>query len=290
MITYIRRILGVAPFALIAIGATLAAWLLATADARAQAPSRCPDDAPIDGIHRVGNTAACLVMRVYEPPSHPLKTVTVFLHADTGGKTSMDDNGTAARLSQVTQTSVVALQRPGYSSVLGTSGGTTSLKGDDYSAENVERIGAALANLRTFYPNRKILLIGHSGGAAMAALIAERQPAAADAYLLAACPCDVPAWREWRRSSVGARDVWTRSLSPQKGATAIEPGSVVRMVVGSADNNALPRFSEAFVLALEAAGARADLVVAKDADHSTVVDSPEFLDLAAAMARELDSP
>jgi pimeloyl-ACP methyl ester carboxylesterase len=179
------------------------------------------------------------------------------------------------------------MQRPGYRSELGVSDGESGPGDDDYTSRNAEIIAVALGSLRSFNPGKKILLIGHSGGAAMTALVASRFPGSADAYLLGACPCDVPAWRQWRSSSAGKGGAWSRSLSPLAEAEKIGPGTLISMVVGNKDENTLPQFSEAYARALQARGVKIRATYAMNATHVSVQRAPEFFMLAGELADKL---
>ncbi len=240
---------------------------LAGAGALAQ-PVKCPDGKLADGIERAGDARQCLVIRKLAPGQTSRitpKVLVVFLHGDNGGRTELNaDSGTAALLAEKLQAVTVAMQRPGYRSELGVSEGESSLN-----------------------PGRKILLIGHSGGAAMAALLASRFPGSADAYLLAGCPCDVPAWRQWRNSSAGKSGAWSRSLSPLAEAEKINPDTQISVVVGNKDENTLPQFSEAYVRALQARGVKTRVTYAMNATHVSVQRAPEFFMLAGELADKL---
>ena len=255
----------------------------------ALAGAACPDGKPADGVSRAGGPKGCLLMKLHESDAqHFKKVLIVFLHGDNGGHITLsDDKGTAVRLSKKLNAMVVALQRPGYTSPLGKSDGFTSFQDDDYTAGNVDILAGALDSLRRHYPGRRILLVGHSGGSAMTALTAARHPAAADAYLLAGCPCDVVAWRAWRAHSGDKSGYWGRSLSPLKEAGKIKPGTAIRIVVGTKDTNTLPKFSEAFLEKLRAGGVQADLTYVEGAGHASVLKTPEFIKVARQMARKL---
>lgn len=251
----------------------------------------CPDGKKADGIERAGDSRHCLVIRTIAPAQASTRTtpkvLVVFLHGDNGGRTELKaDSGAAAMLSEKLQAVTVAVQRPGYRSDLGTSDGQSSPGDDDYTPQNIEIVASALQNLRSLNPNKKILLVGHSGGAAMAALLAGRFPGSADAYLLAACPCDVPAWRQWRAGSAGKKGAWT-SLSPLAEAGKLPPGTLVSLVVGNKDENTLPLFSESYTRALQARGLKTRVTYAMNATHVSVLRSPEFLMLAGELAETL---
>jgi pimeloyl-ACP methyl ester carboxylesterase len=274
-------------FTRMAVALTIAlAWLPL---ARAAAPDiKCPDGKMADGIERAGSSRYCVVIRKFEPAGASARVLLVFLHGDHGGSVELPvDSGTAFNLSQQLKATTIAVQRPGYRSHLGMSDGTTSAQDDDYTPGNVEILAAALDRLRTLNPGKKILLIGYSGGAAMAALLAGRFPASADAYLLAACPCDVPQWRQWRNALLGQAAHWTHSLSPQGEVGQIKAGTRISLVVGNKDDDTLPKFSEAYVASLQTQGVKTRLTYAVGATHVSVQRSPEFFMLAQELAAEL---
>jgi pimeloyl-ACP methyl ester carboxylesterase len=251
----------------------------------------CPDGKKADGMERAGDSRHCLVIRTLSPAQASARitprVLVVFLHGDNGGRIELKaDSGAAAMLAEKLQTVTVALQRPGYSSELGTSDGRSGPGDDDYTPQNIEILAAALNNLRKLNPGKKVLLVGHSGGAAMVALLAGRFPGSADAYLLAACPCDVPAWRQWRNSAAGKKGAWT-SLSPLAEAEKMPPGTLISLVVGNKDENTLPLFSESYARALQARGLKTRVTYAMNATHVSVLRSPEFLMLAGELVETL---
>ena len=261
---------------------------LAQAGVSPGSPVICPDGRVADGIVRAGNGQHCVVVQTFAPAAAQSRVLAVFLHGDSHGLLEMPvDSGTAFNLSQQLNIPTLALQRPGYRSRLGVSDGVSGAQEDDYTPGNLAILAAALAQLRTLNPGKKMLLIGHAGGAAMAALLASRFPASADAYLLAACPCDVPQWRQWRQTSAGSAASWTHSLSPQAEVGKIKADARIRLVVGSKDDNTLAKFSAAYAARLQAQGVTTRLTTAMGATHVSVQRSPEFFMLAQTLAAEL---
>lgn len=251
----------------------------------------CPDGKKADGVERAGNSRHCLVIRTLPPAQASAritpKVLVVFLHGDNGGRIELKaDSGAAAMLAEKLQAVTVAVQRPGYRSELGVSDGQSGPGDDDYTPQNVGIVADALAQLRSLNPGKKILLVGHSGGAATAGLLASRFPNSADAYLLAACPCDVPAWRQWRGSSAEKKGAWT-SLSPLAEAGKMPPATLISLVVGNKDENTLPLFSESYARALQARGVKTRVTYAMNATHVSVLRSPEFFMLAGELADAL---
>ena len=78
----------------------------------------------------------------------------------------------------------VALVRPGYPDGAGESSGVAALhagRNDHYTKENVEEVGAALARLRERAGAKRLVVVGHSGGAATTAILLGMKPGLIDA-------------------------------------------------------------------------------------------------------------
>ncbi|MDB5932024.1 MAG: alpha/beta fold hydrolase, partial [Polaromonas sp.] len=158
---------------------------------------------------------------------------------------------------------------------------------DDYTAGNVVIVAAALDRLRMLNAGTKILLVGHAGGAAMTALVASRFPSSADAFLLVACPCDVPQWQQWRNASTGRAERLTQSLSPQAETAKITAGTRMALLVGSKDDSMPSKFSEAYAAALQRQGVKTRLTYAIGATHVSVLRAPEFFMLIQELVTNL---
>jgi pimeloyl-ACP methyl ester carboxylesterase len=267
----------------------LVLWHVAVGGQIPSEQASCPDGQTIDGLRRAGDAKACLVLHPYTPArAGEAAVLVVYLHGDGGGRISVaPGQGAAQRLADATGSTTLLLQRPGYRSDLGTSDGFTSAQDDDYTGGNTELIARALDALRASHPGRKLLLVGHSGGAAMSALVASRYPGAADAYLLAGCPCDVPTWRQWRNVSAGRKGTWGRSLSPLDEVAKVPRETLIRLVVGDSDDNTLSKFSQTYVEALNRNGNPASVEIAPGATHDTILRSRAFLDAARRMVLAL---
>ena len=148
-------------------------------------------------------------------------TLVVWLHGDvsSGGPATYHVAlaERAARDDASARTVAVALVRPGYPAGEGReSSGNANARNDHYTAANVAEVVAALERLKTGTGAARLVVAGHSGGAATAAIAAGMRPGLIDAMLLAACPCDIVAWRQGRRA-------WTRSENPIAWAATVAP-------------------------------------------------------------------
>ena len=205
----------------------------------------------------------------------------VFLHGDGGGSVGESywqalTAGAAAAGSAVGATFVV-LVRPGYRSPGGRSTGSAKSEDDDYTAQNVALAAEAVTALKARFRPSRTIVSGTSGGAATAALLMGRHPGVADAALLAACPCQLQPWREWRAQSANRTRPWTSSLSPDAALSGMAVTARIALVVGDKDTNTLPKFSEAYVAAAKARGIDATLTVVPGATHGSAWRSPAYV-------------
>jgi pimeloyl-ACP methyl ester carboxylesterase len=179
-------------------------------------------------------------------------------------------------------TMAVALIRPGYNDDAGNfSSGNAAGRGDNFTAANIDIVADAVARLKQFHKAAKVVLLGHSGGAAMAGVMLGRHPGLADAAVLVACPCNVPAWRAM---SGRTRTPWT-SESAIEYVARIPAPTRVAVIVGEKDEVTPPALSREYAEALERRGIAAELSVLEGIDHVVVIDSPEVVKAALQLGR-----
>jgi pimeloyl-ACP methyl ester carboxylesterase len=144
----------------------------------------------------------------------------------------------------------VALLRPGYSDKPGNiSEGSKGLTtGDNYDATNTDAVAAAVLKLKEQFHARKVVLAGHSGGAAVSANILGRHPDVAGAALLVSCPCNVPLWRKHmlEKTHNAAFEGTIDTLSPIDLVAGLSDKAQVIMLVGSDDDLAPLDISEGY--------------------------------------------
>lgn len=190
----------------------------------------------------------CLVIRKFgtEKP----KVMVVWLHGDvsSGGpakyhfplaKRFTEDYSAEEILS-------VAVVRPGYPDGEGNSSSVTffgSGRRDHYTTTNITEVASAIDRLKTRFQPSKVILVGHSGGAATAALILGLFPNLVNAAVLVSCPCDLVAWR------VG-REAWSASENPINWVSHVSPQSLVYAFTGDRDDNTSPQLAMSYVKAL----------------------------------------
>ena len=237
----------------------------------------------------VADGKGCLAVVAVSDTPDTVQSLVVLLHGDSLG---VLDSRHIERWTALGQTLaapgrvVLFLVRPGYRSPAGHSSGWANPRDDDYTADNVDRVARALRQLRQRYRAERLVLVGHSGGAAISALVLGRHPNAADGAVLLGCPCDVPPWRDHRNAQRGRGSPWIHSLNPLDAVNGLTPGVPVVVATGAMDDNTLPLFGERWTQAASKHGAVVTFESVPGLSHSTIQRWP---DLAARVARLLES-
>ena len=234
----------------------------------AASQARC--DAP-DNETRVRGEAECLVIRTFRPASPAdAPRLVVFIHGDVSSGGAADYIYDRAQEAVSDGRVVVALLRPGYFDSAGNqSSGDNFGRQDSYTKHNIDAIAAALRALREHHKASHLVLVGHSGGAAISGVILGRHPHLADAAVLAGCPCFVSEWRAGRRR-------WLQSLSRDEFAKRVPVATRVVALTGDADDNTRPVLARDYVKALAARGVSARFELVAGAGHHDVVRRPEL--------------
>jgi predicted esterase len=180
--------------------------------------------------------------------------------------------------------------RPGYADSSGdrSSGDMGMAVADNYTAQVVDAVAIAARELAAMHDASAVVLVGHSGGGAIAANVLGRPPDVADGALLVGCGCDPEAWRARMRVQQPSR-IWdepNESLMPLSLVDGVATGTRVRLLVGEQDDVALPQDSRRFAAALEASGIDAELTVAPGLGHNILMTPNAFRELDA-LVREV---
>lgn len=173
----------------------------------------------------------------------------------------------------------IAVARPTYSVRTGKTVGVPGYyRRDQYIPGAVDGVADAVRALKKHYRPSRLVLLGHSGGSMISAIILGRHPGLADAALLVAWGCDTSTWRQWRIDSAGRRGAWTESLSAWDYISKIPADSAkVIAITGAADNNTLPEFGKRCVDRMKERGMDARLELAEGLGHGSVFLSDSIL-------------
>lgn len=228
------------------------------------------------------------------------ETVIVWLHGDVGYASVMERPAKAVVGSGIVS---INMARPGCSIKKGngpySTGYQASLRGnkgirDQYTQENIDYVAGALRTIKEQYRPGKLVVVGHSGGAATTALILGQYPDIIDRAVLIALPSDMHKWRQYRMRHAGESDfslwAWNRSLSPVDYTEKISKNAEIVVVTGAGDTNTPPWLAQLYVSNALAAGANIKHVVIPGATHRLfskkhvdIVGSPEYENVISAM-------
>jgi pimeloyl-ACP methyl ester carboxylesterase len=178
----------------------------------------------------------------------------------------------------------IGLLRPGYTDPQGnkSDGERGEAVGDNYNAKNTDAIANAIEELKRRWDARRVVVAGHSGGAAIAANILGRHPSLVDAALLVSCPCDVDKWREnmfqLTKQSVFKGKIDT--LSPIDQLKGVSKQVKVVMIVGSQDKVAPPTISESYRALADKLGKQVKLIQLEGKEHDIFLEDAVFAELA----------
>ncbi len=223
-----------------------------------------------DNFSRVSAKGECLRIITENKIKNP-RALVVLIHGDgsRGGPSDYLSRRAYKTNPEANRFVVVSLIRPGYFDSKGNySTGSSNNRRDNYTRYNVDVVASALKNLNDFYKPKKLIVAGHSGGAAIAGNIIGKYPLLVDGAVLAACPCNIPRWRASRNSS------WT-SLSPSTFAGNVKNTKVIA-IAGADDTNTFSSLMSNYINRLKKNGVDAEFKLLTGVSHNGTARSDEF--------------
>ena len=202
----------------------------------------------------------------------------IVLHGDAPfAKPSYQYEFAANAARQLHDVVAAALLRPGYTDNVGdtSDGHRGNATADNYTPEVLDQLDAAIRRLKTQLHPSAVVLVGHSGGAAISADLIARDQGLATAALLVSCPCDVPAFREHMKT-VSPTPLWdapVRSISPLDVVEGVSKTMRIVMVVGEKDNVAPPNLTERYSAALKKRKINVHVIVLPGQGHEILLDA-----------------
>lgn len=215
----------------------------------------------------------------------PGADLVVVLHGDAPtARPGYQYRAAAAGAAAMPDAAFLALLRPGYTDPMGArSDGVRGLTvGDNYTADRVEALAEAILAARAALRAGRVLIVGHSGGAALTALLLARRPDVSRSGILVSCPCDLATWRRHMalRQFNPLFLVPTRSLDPLAAARSIPHDTRISVLVGSHDAVTPPGISRTYV----AARGKGQVELAPGGHE--ILGRPEVLAAIARMRRD----
>jgi pimeloyl-ACP methyl ester carboxylesterase len=257
----------------------LLALLLAPSLAKAS-----PCESP-DMLTRVSGRNECLIIRSFDNQKGTAEPPVLYVmlhgnHSDGSPATSMFKPAQTLVEKANRPSVAVALVRPGYNDDLGDYSTGNRNRADNWPTDVIDDIADAIRRLKEHHKARRVVLVGHSGGSAVAGVILGRHPNLADAALLVGCVCDL---RQWRAGRAGG--LWT-SASPGDYVGRIPPGTKISVLVGAGDSVTSPSLSEGYVADLTDHGFKVDFKLQEGRDHYNIIRWDGMYDMILRLGEE----
>ena len=231
---------------------------------------------PADNLNWVVGEDECLrIITLGGEEAASLDTLIVYLHGDSprGDATDYLRHG----VSKIKNKNVahVILMRPGYyDSGRNSSTGISdrlARRGKSYNAHNVKEIAFAINKLKDHHKPKQVIIVGHSGGASIAALILGRHLETANGAILAACPCNISKWVQMAGSRSG-----TGALSPNDYLEDVRPDATIIALTGTKDDNTFPVLAVEYIEKLKNSNINAKFISVEGETHNGVARSSQF--------------
>lgn len=239
----------------------------------------------------IGASGHRIVGRVYvtETPRSSAPLV-VLLHGDAPYINPGYQYAVAADLADaVPGTRVVALMRPGYADAYGarSDGDRGFASGENYTLTVTNDVAAAIQSLKQRWGAPSVILVGHSGGAAVAANIAALTPGLVQHVFLVGCPCDVPAFRQ-HMARLHRSPMWllpAHSISPMQTLDRMEKKTKVTAISGVNDPVTLPEYAQNYIAKARTRGISASMIILPDKGHE-ILDDPAVITRVSQAMRD----
>ncbi|WP_235511904.1 alpha/beta fold hydrolase [Sphingomonas sp. Leaf23] len=240
--------------------------------------------------HATAPSAVALAGQEFGPgAARDVRTLVIVLHGDGEGEVPASFAGSAQHLADaIPSAHVVALLRPGYHDAAGnhSPGSRGGTGGDAYTADRIAVVADTIKGWRARYPQARSILIGQSGGAAMAAALAGLRPGLVDGVVLAGCPCMLPEWRKFRAKQGHAGFAApVTSFDPLMTVGGVAPVTRVALLVGADDGETPQRFSRPYAEALALRGIATDYRVLPGRGHD-LLDDADLIDAVRRMSAD----
>jgi pimeloyl-ACP methyl ester carboxylesterase len=271
----------------------LCSGLFASASSAFAQSAAAPADATKAGETLWVTTTQRIKSRLYEHTglsAHPILVIVV--HGDSpDGPPRYQYRFAKLAAAAIPDAVVAAVLRPGYSDGEDTSDGMRGFtNSDNYTPEIVNAVATVLSELKDRYHPRRVILVGHSGGAAIAGDLLAQQGVAVDGALLVSCPCDLVEARKHLRALQG-NPIWdrpVRSLSPLALVDRVPASTKIWMLYGSDDQITPSALTLTYTDALRNRNVAVNVTIAPGLGHDILLE-PVAMDQLKEVVGAIDA-
>lgn len=237
------------------------------------------DCTKVDFVHYVAAGDGCLAITVLnQKTDFDDPTMLVFLNGDQYGQGHKLDLSDVMVEIKADHAIMVEMSRPGYRNWRGNQSSGSAQWAGWAPVSETDVVADGVRNLVEYYAVGRLILMGQSGGAAYAAVIAGRHPGLVDIAILHGCPCD------YTQMDVNGYNV---AINPQSYADGVPQETYVVAINGRDDTYTPWRPVRNYIEFLQERGVPAKMILT-DGGHFMYDrwnDIEEVVDLALARDR-----
>ncbi|WP_196896041.1 alpha/beta hydrolase family protein [Aureivirga marina] len=175
----------------------------------------------------------------------------------------------------------VGVLRPGYTDFKGnhSKGDRGKATGDNYTAEVLEAIYSLTNQLKKKYNPSEVILVGHSGGAAISANLLTQYSETYSGAVLISCPCDLHQWRKYMKELQPNTTIWDEkvsSLSPIENVKSIDRETQITVIHGDNDKIVPITIAQKYAKELETNNKKVNFVILENQGHEVAQNKKIF--------------
>ena len=217
-----------------------------------------------DNLNWVSGNNLCLAIKTFVHDEQVARPVLrVYLHGDNSRGGPSDYMYRYAALYAPGVVSVAMLRPAHYDREGRRSSPKTYGRRNWETEESIDAIAAAVRKLKIHHKASRVVMIGHSGGSNISAVMLGRHPGVADAALLAGCACDKEA-----KKMMQGRTYRSEDINPIDYVDKIPPNAKIIAITGSRDTTNPAELCRPYIRYLKERGVSARLDIVKGARHS----------------------
>ena len=175
----------------------------------------------------------------------------------------------------------VGILRPGYEDGEGhrSEGVRGEATGDNYTIEVLESVYHLTNELAGKYKPSKIILVGHSGGAAISANLVSQYSGTYSNAVLISCPCDLHTWRKHMKQLQSGAEIWdveVNSLSPIEEVKTMDSVTKISLIHGDSDEIVPLSIAEKYDKELEKNSIQVSFEILENQGHAIALNKRVF--------------